>query len=467
MRRACVIALTLACGCARYVPRPLDLAAGPAAYQARSLTDPEVLAALDSLGIPAARDRPVPGDHSAGAWDDWSLAWAAWLMRPERARLAAEVRAAEAGVITAGGRPAPGVQGGVEGTFSGKDGTSPWALGLSGLFRLELGGKRNARIARAEAAVLAARARAELAAWQFRLQVRRRLQELRTSDSRVADGSMLMAVADWVVAGYERRYLDGVAGASELARARGDRDAMHAEVLAARREASEAEVRLREESGLPESFRTPSLRRGPNLDCRGADDAVRDSLVRLALTHRAELAVVLAEYQESEADVRVAAAQSWPDLDLGPGLLYDHGAGKWTIAFGVPGIPTGYRGPLLEAMARREVQAARVAEVQTAVLAEVDGAIRRCEAAQADLLALDSLRQGARERLTVATSARDRGETDEVPVSQARLEVLRALRTTAEASARRRLVQYDLDAAVGVWNRGSDDGGQESEASGE
>ncbi len=389
-------------------------------------------------------------------------------MRPERVRLAAEVRAAEAGVITAGGRPAPGVQGGVEGTFSGKDGTSPWAVALSGLFRLELGGKRDARIAGAEAAVLAARARAEMAAWQFRLQVRRRLQELTTADFRVSDGRDLLVLADRVVAGYERRYLDGVAGAHELARVRGDRDAVQTELLASRREASEAEVRLREESGLPEPFRTLSVRRGPNLDCHTATDAVRDSLSRLALTHRPELAVVLAEYQESEADVRLAAAQSWPDLDLGPGLLYDHGAGKWTIGFGVPAIPTGYRGPLVEAMARREVQGARVAEVQTAVLAEVDAAIRRCEATQTDLVALVSLRQGTIERMRTATDARDRGETDEVPVSQARLEVVRSLRSATDASARRRLAQYDLEAAVGVWNRDTGgDTGAESEASGD
>lgn len=442
MRKLCLLSLTLACGCAHYAPRPLDLAAAPAAYQARSLSDPALLAALDSLGI-----------HEADRWDDWSLAWAAWLMRPERARLAAEVRAAEAGVVAAGGRPAPGIEGGVEGTFSGRDGSSPWAVALSGLFRFEFGGKRDARIARAEAAVLAARARADLAGWRFRLQVRRRLQELGTADGRVSDGANLVAIADQVVAGYERRYHDGGVGAREVARVRGDRDMIRAELLAARREVGEAEARLDQESGLPAPFRFLRRRRSPNLDCVGGTPAALDSLSRLSLTHRLELAVVLAEYQESEADVRVAAARSWPDLELGPGLLFDHGAGKWTIGFGLPSLPAGYRGPLLEAMARREVQAARVAEVQTAVLADVDAAIRRCQAAQADLLGLDSLRQGAAERLQVARDARDRGETDEVPVNQARQEAVRSLRTVTEASARRRLAQYDLEAAVGVWNR--------------
>jgi len=452
VRRACVLALTLACGCARYAPRPLDLAAGPAAYQARSLTDPAVLAALDSLGIPAARDRPAPGDHSAGAWDDWSLAWAAWVMRPERARLAAEVRAAEAGVISAGGRPAPGLEGGLEGTFSGRDGTSPWAVALSGLFRLEFGGKRGARIARAEAAVLAARARAELSGWRFRTRVRRRLEELRAADSRVSISAELAASAERVVDGYEGRYRDGVVGALELARARGERDVVRLELLAARRDAREVESRLGEESGLPGPVRIPPVLRAPELDCQVVAGADLDSLSRLALTRRLELAVALAEYQESEGDVRMAAAQSWPDLELGPGLLFDHGAGKWTVGLGLPAIPTGYRGPLAEAIAGRDVQASRVAEVQTAVLAEVEAMIQRCEAAQADFLELDRLRQGAVERMRAASEARDRGETDEVPERQARLELLRATGQVFEASARRRLAQLDLETALGTWS---------------
>jgi CRISPR system Cascade subunit CasA len=454
VRRLHLLTLTLACACVRYAPRPLDLEAAPSAFQGRSLSDPALLAALDSLGIHEAADhRPAPGVHPSVAWDDWSLAWAAWIMRPERARLAAEVRAAEVGVVAAGGRPAPGIQGGVEGTFSGRDGTSPWAVALSGLFRFEFGGKRDARIARAEASVLVARARAELAGWSFRLQVRRRLQELQTADSRVSDGTWLVHQANAVVAGYERRYHDGVVGAVEVARVRGDRDMVQAELLAARRNAAEAEARLRQESGLTEPLRTPRIRRGPNADCVAGTPAALDSLSRLSLTHRLELAVALAEYQESEADVRLTAAQSWPDLELGPGLLFDHGAGKWTTGFGLPSIPAGYRGPLLQAMARRSVQAARVAEVQTAVLAEVDAAIRRCEAAQTDLRGLDSLRQGAVERLRAARDARDRGETDEVPVNRASLEVLRSMWIMTEVSARRTQAQYDLEAAIGVWNR--------------
>ncbi len=438
--------------CVRYAPAPLDLSAAPAAYQARSLSDPAIRAALDSLGIHPADDRPAaPGVHGAVGWDDWSLAHVAWLMRPERTRLAAEVRAAEAGVVAAGGRPAPGVQGGVEGTFSGKDGTSPLAMGLSGLFRLELGGKRDARIARARAVVLAAQARAEVANWSFRLEVRRRLREVRTAWQLTVRTDRLRASADHLVALSERRFDDGIVGRAELSRIRAERDAIQAELLDARRQQTDAEARLYQDSGLP--VLALSLRVGADADCERAIVLAPDSLDRLALTHRPELALVLAEYQESEADVRIAVAGSWPDFELGPGLLYDHGAGKWTIGFGLPAIPANYRGPLAESVARREVQAARVAEVQTAVLAEVDGAVRRCQAARAAGQEIQPLMQGAWERLQSARDARERGETDEAPVTQAELEVSRWERVATEAHARRASAELELDAAIGIWNR--------------
>lgn len=430
----------------------MDLAAGPAAYQARSLTDPEVLAALDSLGIPAAHDRPATGVEPAGAWDDWSLAWAAWVMRPERARLAAEVRAAEAGVVAAGGRPAPGIEGGVEGTFSGRDGTSPWAVSLSGLFRLEFGGKRGARIARAEAAVLAAGARATVASWTFRLEVRRRLRELRTAWELGLRTGQLHAAADRLVGLAERRFSDGIIGSTELGRIRGERDASLAGLLDARRQQAEAEARLNQDSGLPAPVPV-ALRRGADADCDRAGAVAPDSLARLALTHRPELALVLAEYQESEADVRIAVAESWPDFDLGPGLLYDHGAGKWTIGFGLPAIPTSYRGPLATAVARRDVQAARVAEVQTTVLGEVDAALHRCLAARAAVTALHPLMLGARDRLRAAQDARARGETDDVPVVQAELEVSQWERMATETYAHQAAAELELDGAIGIWNR--------------
>jgi outer membrane protein TolC len=179
--------------------------------------------------------------------------------------------------------------------------------------------------------------------------------------------------------------------------------------------------------------------------------APRDSLERAALEARRELYRVLADYQVAEGDVRVEIARSWPDLALGPGLFFDHGVNKWTIAFGMPSLLLNRnRGPIGEAEARREVAARRVAEVQEQVIGEVEQAIAGCTAAAGEVAALDV--SGARLRVELADRAFDRGEIGRLEVASARLEYSRALRRVTEAEARLRAAGLELERATGIWS---------------
>ncbi|HEX5631835.1 MAG TPA: TolC family protein, partial [Gemmatimonadales bacterium] len=133
MRRTLLV-LALA-GCARYEPAPIEPSRLPAEWAARTLE----------------------GDT---AWSVPSLALASWRLRPEleAARLRWDaVRAAE---ITAGRRPPVGVVGGVEYGRDPGPFEDPWSVGISAILRFELGGKRGARVAAAQARTL----EAELAA---------------------------------------------------------------------------------------------------------------------------------------------------------------------------------------------------------------------------------------------------------------------------------------------------------------
>ena len=69
--RFVALALLLSAACARYTPHPVDVESAPAAYRARTLDDPALRAALDSLGAPEGR-----------FWNAWMLAQAAWLLAP-------------------------------------------------------------------------------------------------------------------------------------------------------------------------------------------------------------------------------------------------------------------------------------------------------------------------------------------------------------------------------------------------
>jgi outer membrane protein TolC len=154
VRREVAAALTIgslllpAPGCARYEARPLDPAVHGAAYRARGLDDPGLRAWVGRFG-----ESPT-----SGRWTDRQLAVAALAHRADLERARREWLAARAASVAAGARPVPGVESGLERAVGGRDEGSPWVVSLAGLFTIELGGKRAARIQAARAREAAAEA---------------------------------------------------------------------------------------------------------------------------------------------------------------------------------------------------------------------------------------------------------------------------------------------------------------------
>jgi outer membrane protein TolC len=325
------------------------------------------------------------------------------------------------------------------------------------LYTAELGGKRGARIARARAAALAARAVAVGEA-QSRVdsvytaarEVRRR--ELLAQALGEEDSAMTR-----VLALVRARYEQGSTGRVELARVEGE---VRAAALA--REAAEREARLARSSlaavvGLPPGALPPdAMSVSTSQGCRLAGEP-RDSLLRSALGESWALRRAVAAYQVAEGDVRVEVANAAPDLSLRPTLSFDQGSGKFGIGFGLPSLPRQRnRGPIAEAEARRSIAGAEVDEVQEAVLAAVDGALATCGAADMAVAAADSLAAAADSGAGFARQAFERGETGRLEVALADLEVAREGRGRAEALARWESAGSALEVALGAWGRLSD-----------
>jgi outer membrane protein TolC len=161
----------------------------------------------------------------------------------------------------------------------------------------------------------------------------------------------------------------------------------------------------------------------------------------------------LAEYAAAEADLRLAVAGQYPDLDLGPGFIWDQGVDRWTLALTLPNL-LGFRNraPIDEANAARAAAAARVGEVQDALLADVELAAARCRGALSERGAADSLVVAAQRAAQLARNAYERGETSRLEPALADLTVVRAERARAAAEARLRVSGAALDAASGIWS---------------
>jgi outer membrane protein TolC len=314
---------------------------------------------------------------------------------------------------------------------------------------VELGGKRGTRLSLANAGLLVAITSAEEEAWEVRWRVREAVGDRERAAEVWKASAAELTLTDSLLALMRARYGEGTVSRSELARMEADRQEAAMEVAARKREFEASSAALAARVGVPlGELERWTLTPDSVLHC--ADAPTRDSLEQVALEARRDLRRALAEYQLAEGHLRVEVANSWPNLALGPGLFFDHGVGKWTVALGLPSLPLNRnRGPILEADARRELAARRVAELQEQVLGEVTGAFSACRSSADEMATIDL--GAARERVRLAEVGYQRSEIGQLEVMFARLELVRATRRFLETGNRLRVAGVALEHAVGIW----------------
>ncbi len=437
-----VLCVVLACAaCAHYVPQPLDVPRHPAEVLGRDLADSTLVAAV-------ARHAGRP---EGNRWTDRQLAVAALRLRADLRRLRAEERAAHAAVRTAGERPRPGVQGDLERRVGGRNAEGPWVVAVGGLFAVELGGKRGARLQAARAGRVLAEARLVAAAWEVVGDTRRAVAGLAHAAGAVEDAGDEIRLLEEVQALERARFAEAALGASELART-------STEVQTARLSLAEAEHGvLGARAALAAALAVPvrALQAvEPVLlapaSCAGFHPATVDSLIASALGRRQEVTLALGEYALAESQLRLQVARQYPDLELGPGFVWDQGVHRWTFALALPALLGGRnRGAIGEAEAAREVAGLRVAEAQDAVLADVEAAVQRCRGAGLELAAADSVVAAAERYAERDRAAYQRGETSRLEPARGELLLLRAAQARRRAERRLALASLDIERSAG------------------
>ncbi len=432
-----------AVGCASYHPAPLETGVAPGRYNARSIGDSGFTAYREAAGLRA----------TAPVWNPEDLALAALYFRAPLDELRARVNAAVAAEQSAGARPRPGLAALGERNLEQSGEGSPWGVQLAGTFVLETGGKRGARIAIAASRAL--EAEAELRASAQALAAEARLDALGVvgaADRTYADRHEEQLL-DSVLPRITSRFEEGTISQGTLLQFRQQQQAAHLARVQSESDLRTANAAAAGIAGIPVS-QLPELRRVEPImtSCGPLAVLSRDSLQFLALASRWSVAAALAGYQVAEGELRLEIARQRPDLELGPGLFFDHGITRFLANFALPFLPGGNRGPIAEMEARRSTAAAHVASVQESVLLELDGGLAQCGLIYAESRSADSVDFTARARWDRTRDAYDRGEVGELEV---RFEMIAALRThrlvvlsnqhAAEGRSR-------LEAAVGAWS---------------
>jgi cobalt-zinc-cadmium efflux system outer membrane protein len=397
------LVLASALSCIRYQARPIEPAKAVEDFEARRLDAPE-------LGAFLMANKEVETWPPA-VWDLKSLTLAAFYYHPDLDVARASYGVARAGVKTAGERPNPslGLLMGYN-TTSPRSEITPWIPEVSLDIPIEVAGKRRIRIVQARELAASARWQVLAVAWEVRRRLRSALLEVYASGQSEALIAEQAKLQTELVRLLERQKDVGEASGYDLIQARVALDQSRLASIEASRRAEEARAALAAAVGLPRRALEGVRLSFDDLRRPGPDFPAGE--VRLhALLNRSDILGALAEYEASQAALKLEIAKQYPDISLGPDYQLDQTDSKWTLGLSIElPIFSHNQGPIAEAMAARQESAARFLALQSQVLGELDAAIEDCRAAVRKSQAADDLLAHLAAQERAAEAQRDLGE---------------------------------------------------------
>jgi len=407
----------LLAGCATFHSQPISPEKTAAAFDARSLTNEDLRAFLET--------NHVAGDWPRQSWDLNALTLVTFFYQPALAEARAQWASAQAAKITAGERPnptlsaTPGYDSQIPGNFS------PWLVNVNLDVPIETAGKRAKRLDQAGHLSEAAYWNFVSAAWQARSRVRTALLNLYAARETESLLARQEAAQSNVVRLLEGQLAVGAVSDFEVTQARVALETTRLARHDAAGQRHQARVQLANALGLP----APALD-GVHLSFAGLDQfptqLTKPEVRRQALLNRADVRGALAEYAASQSALQLEIANQYPDVHLGPGYGWNTGnAGdnEWTLGLAVTlPIFNQNRGPIAEAKAKRDGAAAHFLTVQTTAIGEIDSALAGYQAAVQQAATAKMLRDNLQKRLDSVRAQAEAGETDPLAVGGAEIE---------------------------------------------
>lgn len=428
-----ILALVLAgllSGCAKFEHRGLSPAQTAAGLEERTLTNE---------GLHAFFQTNWPGDVGEWPLREWDLdrlTLAAFFYQPSLEVARAQWHVAQGGIRTAGGRLNPTVLFGPAYDSDAVSGVNPWMPFVNFDVPIETAGKRGYRQEQAGWLARAARLNLAALAWQVRTQVRAGLLNHLAARQRQALLEQQLQTQERIDGLLQQRLKAGALSSAELALSRIALARTRSDLADAERLAVEARVRLAEAIGVPVSA-LKDVKLAYDLAAKPANDLTAAELRRQALLNRADVLGALAEYEASQAALRLEIAKQYPNVHVNPGFVWDQGESKWQLGIGVE-LPVLNRneGPIAEAAARRAEIAARFTAAQAKALAEIERATETLRASQGQLATLENLSAAQAQQRDAVRAQYQAGATDQLDWLNAQVEFNTSLLARLDGQAR-------------------------------
>lgn len=371
--RICIaaLALVLASGCVHYQPKPLLPAQAMNNLESRTLADVGLRAFIETNAPDVAKEWP------RRSWDLAGLTLVAFYYHPSLDLARTQVGVAEAGVITAGGRPNPSVSFAPQYNASALSRITPWTLGFSFDLPIETAGKRGFRMTAAEHLSESARLNLATTAWSVRSNLRASLLDFTAAQQREAFLQKQVSIQEQIVKLLDQQAQAGAIASSELAIFRIALHKARLDLADAQRQQAESRVHVAKALGVSvHALNDAEFSFDLQNDFVSATNLTSAEIRHQALLGRADILGVLADYAAAQATLQLETAKQYPDVHLNPGYQFDQGDNKWSlrISFELP-VLNQNQGLIAEAKARREEAAAKFNALQAKVLAEIESAV--------------------------------------------------------------------------------------------
>jgi outer membrane protein TolC len=428
---------TLLTGCATYHPLPISPKKTADIFDARSLTNENLRAFLDT--------NHITGEWPRHAWDLNALTFVAFYYQPALAEARAQFTAAQAAEITAGERPNPTV--GFTPTY---DTTTPppWIIGVTWDIPVETASKRGKRIAQAEHLSEAARWNFISTAWQTRSRVRAALLNLyvaRETESLLAQQELAQSN---VVRLLEGQLAVGAISSFEVTQARVALETTQLSRQDAIGQLNQARVQLAGALGL-----SLAALDGIDFSFEGLNEFPKEltapEIRRDAILNRADVRGALAEYAASQSALQLEIAKQYPDVHLNPGYELDQTDNKWSLGLTVDlPILNQNQGPIAEAKAKRAEAAAHFLTVQATAISEIDSALAAYDAALNKSATAKNLLDDLQKQLKSIRAQAQAGEIDALTLANAEAEYATGAQNQLDALVKAQTALGQLEDAV-------------------
>lgn len=340
-------------GCTAIPPKPSDLRANAARLESRTLDSADIRVAI--------RDAGLASQASIGPWSVDALTVAAWQQRSEIAEARFLTLAATAD-RTVAAEPAPISLSIIPEFVRQAGGGSPWSLMATLTWLIPNPSRQAAHNDGAVAAMQSAAWQQAQVTWQVTAEVRNAWMAWVDSNRSIAIAQEGLHWRDEKMRLAQKRVALGYSPSHSLESLRILQAQALSELETALTQQRQALVHLAHACGLP-SDGLDHVQLAPD----AAPIATPDwsAMQALATFNNLDLALALSRYALAEAAEREQLSARIPSLTLGPGLGFDHGDHKWTLAASAD-LPSQVRRLAIEdaSRARREAAAAAVLTVQ-------------------------------------------------------------------------------------------------------